>query len=70
MSDQTLDRLHALTARLTVCLLEAEDIRARLTRARRDATTWPDLRQASRPNADIRGASHLPASNAAGRRPH
>jgi len=70
MSDQTLDRLHALNARLTACLVEAEDIRARLTRARHDATTWPELRHASRLHADIRGASHFPASNAAGRRPN
>ena len=68
MSDQTLDRLHALNARLAACLVEAEDIRARLTKARHDATTWPDLRHAPRERTNIRGASRFPASNATGRR--
>ena len=68
MGNETLDRLHALTARLTECLLEAEGIRARLTRARHDATPWPDLRRASRIHTDMGRASRFPASHAAGRR--
>ena len=67
MRDETLDRLHALTTRLTECLLEAEGIRARLARARLNATTWPDLRRASRIDTDMGGASRFP-SNATGRR--
>ena len=46
-SDETLTRLHTLTARLTECLVEAEDVRSRLTKAR-DANVWPDLQPASR----------------------
>jgi len=63
MSNETLERLHALTTRLTECLLEAEGIRARLTRARHDAIPWPDLRRASRAYTDMGGASSFPASN-------
>ena len=68
MSDQTLDRLHALTTRLAECLLEAEGIRARLARARLNATTWPDLGRASRMHTHMGGASRFPASLASGRR--
>ena len=48
MSDYTLDRLRELTSRLTECLWEAEEIRARFTKARHEANAWPDLRSASR----------------------
>jgi len=47
VSDETLTRLHTLTARLSECLVEAEDVRSRLTKAR-DANVWPDLQPASR----------------------
>ena len=47
VNDETLTRLHALTDRLTECLVEAEDVRSRLTKAR-DANVWPDLQPASR----------------------
>ena len=46
-SDETLARLHALAARLAECLVEAEDVRSRLTKAH-DSNIWPDLEPASR----------------------
>jgi hypothetical protein len=51
-SDQTVERLRELTARLTERLWEAEDIRARITKAR-DANVWPDLQSMSRLFNDI-----------------
>ena len=68
MSDETLDRLHALTAHLTECLAEAAEVRARLAKARHDVTMWPDLQPASPSHTDRRGASDSPTSKAAGRR--
>jgi len=46
-SDATLERLHELKDRLTECLVDAEDIRARIAEAR-DANAWPDLGPAAR----------------------
>ena len=51
-SDQTVARLRELTSRLTERMWEAEDIRARLTKAR-DANVWPDLQSMSRLFNDI-----------------
>jgi len=42
-----LERLHELNDRLTACLVDAEDIRARIAEAR-DANLWPDLGPAAR----------------------
>ncbi len=67
MNDDTLDRLRRLNARLTECLVDAADIRARITKARRDATAWPDLRLASRVDTDIRSSSRFHPSNASRR---
>ena len=50
--DETLDRLHELTNRLTARLADAETVRARLTKARPQAK-WPDVRPASPRIADI-----------------
>jgi hypothetical protein len=44
--DETLDRLHELTNRLTARLADAETVRARLTKARQQAR-WPDVQPAS-----------------------
>ena len=55
--DLTVDRLYELTARLKACLVEAEDIRARLTKAR-DANKWPDLRAAAQLLADYNRRAH------------
>jgi hypothetical protein len=68
MSDDTLDRLHTLTARLTECLEEAADIRARLKKAQEDTTIWPDLRSLSRTCTDIR--SHPRFAKSSGNRGH
>lgn len=57
MRDLTVDRLYELTARLKACLVEAEDIRARLTKAR-DANKWPDLRAAAQLLADYNRRAH------------
>ena len=51
-SDQTVETLRELTARLAERMWEAEDIRARLTKAR-DANVWPDLQSMSRLFNDI-----------------
>jgi hypothetical protein len=51
-ADQTVARLRELTAGLTERLLEAGDIRARITKAR-DANVWPDLQSMSRLFNDI-----------------
>jgi predicted trehalose synthase len=51
-SDQTSEQLLELTDRLTERLWEAEDIRARLTRAR-DANVWPDLQSMSQMFSEI-----------------
>ena len=40
VSDTTLDQIRVLTTRLTECLAEAQNIRARFTKAR-DANVWP-----------------------------
>ena len=50
-SDPTLERLHELKDRLTECLVDAEDVRARLTEAR-EGNVWPDLGPAARLFAD------------------
>ena len=51
-SDQTVARLRKITAGLTERMSEAENIRARLTKAR-DANVWPDLQSMSRLFNDI-----------------
>jgi hypothetical protein len=43
VGDHTVDRLYELTARLQDCLTDAEQIRARLTKARDTYPAWPDL---------------------------
>ena len=48
MNDDTLDRLRRLNARLAECLVDATDVRARLTKAQHDTTAWPDLQLKSR----------------------
>jgi len=45
--DQTVDRLRELRARLQERLVEAEDVRVKLTEARK-ANSWPDMQPASR----------------------
>jgi hypothetical protein len=44
--DETLDRLHELTKRLTARLVDAETIRTRLTKARQQAR-WPNVQRVS-----------------------
>jgi hypothetical protein len=44
--DETLDRLHDLTNRLTARLTDAATVRARLTKARQQAR-WPDVQRTS-----------------------
>ena len=51
--DETLNRLHELTNRLTARLVDAETVRARLTKARQQAK-WPEVQPAaSRRFADV-----------------
>ena len=50
--DETLNRLHELTNRLTARLVDAETVRARLTKARQQAK-WPDVQPASGQFADV-----------------
>ena len=50
--DEKLNRLHELTNRLTARLVDAETVRARLTKARQQAR-WPDVQRASGRFADI-----------------
>ena len=49
--DATVDRLRELTERLSGCLVEAQDIRARFIKAR-DGNVWPDFRSAPLPLPD------------------
>ena len=60
--DETLDRLHELTNRLTARLADAETVRARLTKARQQAK-WPDVQPASRRFADIPNLPYFDASD-------
>ncbi len=46
VNDDTIARLHSMTAQLNERLTEAQDVRTRLTRAH-DSNVWPDLRLAS-----------------------
>lgn len=55
--DRTLDRLRDIANRLTERLVDAEIIRARLTKARLEANTWPDLRSGRM--GDIPDLPHL-----------
>jgi hypothetical protein len=55
--DEMLCRIHDLADTLQERLTEAEDIRARLTNARREANSWPDLHPAPQP---IRTLPDLP----------
>jgi hypothetical protein len=50
--DETLDRLHDLTNRLTARLTDAATVRARLTKARQQAR-WPDVQRSSRRFAEV-----------------
>ena len=50
--EDILDRLRKLADRLSERLVDAERIRARLTKAH-DANAWPDVRSASKGCADI-----------------
>jgi hypothetical protein len=60
--DETLDRLHELTNRLTARLVDAESVRARLTKARQQAK-WPDVQPASGRFADIPNLRYLDPSD-------
>jgi hypothetical protein len=43
VSDPTVERICDLKGRLQECLTEAEQVRARFTKAREEATKWPDV---------------------------
>ena len=60
--DETVDRLHELANRLTARLVDAESIRARLTKARHEAK-WPDLRPTSPRISDIPNLPYFDPSN-------
>jgi hypothetical protein len=51
VEDVTADRLHALSARLKECLVDAENVRARFTKAH-DTNAWPDLASVGRRRFD------------------
>ena len=54
MKDETVDQLQTLTSRLQECLVEAKDLRMRLTAAL-SANVWPDVPSASRRVSGIPG---------------
>jgi hypothetical protein len=56
-SDETIDRLYELMARLQECLMEAKDIRARLLEAR-EGNAWPELRLVFRRSTDVDRLQH------------
>jgi len=60
--DETLNRLHELTNRLTARLVDAESVRARLTKARQQAK-WPDVQPASRRIGDVPNLPYFDASD-------
>ena len=51
VTDHTADRLNTLNTRLRECLLDAENVRARFTKAH-DANVWPNLASAGRVPSD------------------
>jgi len=61
MDDNTVDQLHTLTSRLQEYLVEAKDLRMRLTNAL-EANIWPELRSASGRVTDIPGQRDARAS--------
>lgn len=60
--DETLRRLHELTNRLTARLVDAETIRARLTKARQQAR-WPDVQPKSGRCTDVPNLPYFDASD-------